>query len=172
MILYKLTRQDMTTHKNFTWELKKPSVLLPPGGQLCSSSFYHAYLSPELAVLLNPIHANYQNPRLFEAEGDVAARDHDLKVGVKQLTLLTEIPLPVVSATQLVVFAVLVSKSVYKESGFNKWADDWLNNKDRSARAAARAASAADAAYAADCAAARAGIKLDLISLAKECLKY
>jgi hypothetical protein len=88
-------------------------------------------------VLLNPIHANYENPKLWRCEGDVVADDHGLKVGVKTLTTIEEIVLPVVTTEQRIKFAILCAKQVCKDPKWNEWADKWLSVEDRSARAAA-----------------------------------
>ena len=149
--LYKLTRQDDTTsgrNTTVTWGANVSHTAAGSGTQLCSSDVIHAYTHPLLAVLLNPIHANYENPKLWRCEGAVVADDRGLKVGVKTLTTIEEIPLPVVTIEQRVKFAILCAKQVYKDKQWNEWADKWLSGEDRSARAA-RAAEAAWAARAA-----------------------
>jgi len=146
--LYKLTSPDMTTYGDFQWTLGKTETALGDG-PLCSSSWLHAYTDPLLAVFLNPIHANFANPRLFECEGEVQANDHGLKVGCTVLTLVKEIALPEVSLEQRIAFGILCTKEVYKEENWNKWADDWLAGKNRGESAAAYAVRAAFAAYAA-----------------------
>jgi len=135
--LCKLTDQDMKTHKGFQWELGVPSPVLPPGGKLCSGSFYHYYSHPYLAVLLNPVHANFENPRLFliKAEGEIVS-DKGLKFGCKSMALLEEIPLPKITVTQKIAFAILCAKQVCKDEAWNAWADKWLSGEDRSEDAA------------------------------------
>ena len=44
----------------------------------------------------------------------------------------------VLTNEQRVKFAILCAKAVYADSTFHKWADAWLNNSDRSARATLR----------------------------------
>lgn len=103
------------------------------------------YEHPLLAVLLNPIHANF-NPatmRLFAAEGEIVAREGQLKCGVKSLTIVEEIPVPTMTTEQRVKFAILCAKEVCKDSTWNAWADKWLSGEDRSEATAARAARAA-----------------------------
>ena len=143
--LYKLTRQDNTTSGGTTleWGAGVSHTATGPGTLLCSPDVIHAYTHPLLAVLLNPIHADYQNPKLWRCEGDVVADDHGLKVGVKTLTTIEEIPLPIVTAEQRVKFAILCAKQVCKDEKWNTWADKWLSGEDRTEAAAGRAAQAA-----------------------------
>jgi hypothetical protein len=145
--LYKLTSQSLTTHNDFPWTLGVPATATATGeGDLCGPSWLHAYTDPLLAVLLNPIHANIKDPRLFRAEGTVGAEDHGLKVGCTTLTLVEEMPLPVITPTQSVAFGVICAKEVCQDKGWITWADRWLSGKDRtekSARAAEAAAAAA-----------------------------
>ena len=193
---YKLTTQDQTTHNDCKWKVDVPKETSGVG-ELCSPAFLHAYTSPLLAVLLNPIHAAIENPKLFLAEGSgVFKSDKGLKVGYSKMTLVEEIVLPVFTTEQRVAFAILCSLKVYKEQSFVAWAENWLEGSDRSrttaeaaARAAARAAraawtawaawaaaeaaagaawAAAGAAESAACSAEIAEIDLDLIALAEK----
>jgi len=120
-------------------------------GGLCSSGVIHAYTHPLLAVFLNPIHAGFSEPRLWEAEGVVKFSDNYLKVGCVTLRTIREITLPVVTTEQRVKFAILCAKKVCKSKEWNSWADRWLSGEDRTASAAwaARAAEAARSAWAA-----------------------
>ena len=171
--LYKLTSQSLTTYHDFPWTLGVPATATGEG-DLCGPGWLHAYTDPLLAVLLNPIHARIKDPRLFRAEGTVGAEDHGLKVGCTTLTLVEEMPLPVITPTQRVAFGVFCAKEVCQDKGWITWANRWLSGEDRtekSARAAHwaaayRAAEAAEAAYRAAEAAYRAeGKSLDLIAL-------
>ena len=144
--LYKLTRQDNTTSGDTTleWGAGVSHTATGPGTKLCSPDVIHAYTHPLLAVLLNPIHADYQNPKLWRCEGDVVADDHGLKVGVKTLTTIEVLPLPVVTTEQCVKFAILCAKQVCKDEKWHTWADRWLSGEDRAAARAAEAEAAAD----------------------------
>ena len=148
-ILYKLTDEHDRTHGGCQWGEGVEHVT-DGHGNLCGPGFTHWYTDPLLAVLLNPIHANFQNPHLWEGEGDVAKTARGLKVGCTRGKTLKRLPLPEISLTQRVVFGILCAKTVYTDTAWNKWANDWLSGVDRT-RAAATAA--ADAAYAADAAA-------------------
>jgi hypothetical protein len=137
--LYKLTDQDNRTYNKTLWG---PNVTHKTSGKgkLCGPGWLHAYTSWELALLLNPIHANFHKPRLWLAEGSVGKTDRGLKVGTSQLTTLMELPIPTVSNEQRAVFALLCAKVVYKDSVFVDWATDWILGKGRTAEAAAEAA--------------------------------
>ena len=159
MKLFKLTDSIGYTWNNTQWGENVTHQATGQGTGLCSDGYIHAYSDPLLAVLLNPIHANFKNPQLWEAAGDVALND-GLKIGCKSLTTVKQLPLPVVSLEQMVRFAILCGKVVCDNQNWNSWADDWLSGKDRTARAAeaawATAAAAAWAAWAAVAWAARA----------------
>jgi hypothetical protein len=101
-MLYKLTTQDNMTRKGEYNETVWGENVTHSGtgkGDLCSPGYIHAYTHPLLAVLLNPIHANIDNPKFWEAEGEVVKSDRGLKVGCATLTTIREIELPAVSVT-------------------------------------------------------------------------
>ena len=105
--IYKLTDQAMQTHRGYQWTLGEPRQT-SGGGDLCSRGWLHAYTDPLLAVLLNPIHANFSDPRLFKGTGTRECReDNGLKVGYTSIVLTEEMPLPEVTLEQRVRFAIL-----------------------------------------------------------------
>jgi len=139
--LYKLTDSDGYTQRKDTrpclWGAGVSHSALGTGTKLCSEDVIHAYVDPLLAVLLNPIHANFPSTmRLWRAEGEVVATDGQLKVGVKTLTVIEEIPIPHITTEQRVKFGILCALEVYKEPTFVKWANSWLDGTDRAAEAA------------------------------------
>lgn len=139
-IVYKLTDQNMQTHGGCQWELGKTKETSGEGS-LCGPGWLHYSHNPLLAVMLNPIHTNISNPRLFEAEADGARNDdHGLKGGCTRLTLLREIALPEVTTTQRVRFGILCAMQVSTDQQWRTWAEDWLSGKDRSRWAAAQTA--------------------------------
>ncbi len=148
---YKLTTRELTTHNGFQWEIGK-EVKTDGSGDLCSKVWLHCYTSPLLAVLLNPIHANISNPRIWSvfAGGD-RKEDKGLKEGFTRMKLVKEIELPKISINQKIAFAILCSIEVYKDESYNKWANNWLTGLDRTSKSA-YAAYATDYAtdYAAD----------------------
>ena len=185
----------MQTYNGFQWTL---GVWETASGNsdhaLCSDSWLHCYDHPLIAVLHNPIHADIDNPRLFEVEtaGDTK-NDRGLKRGFKKMRLVREVLLPVITQEQYITYGILCAKSVCTESKFIAWANCWLSGKDRSqaaaeaaaevalgtvAWAAARAAAGATAGATARAAAgaawaaagAAAGTAIDLIKLAEKAM--
>ncbi len=164
--LYKLTTQDFKTRQGYRNECTWGENVSHSGtgvGRLCGPGWIHAYTSPLLAVLLNPVHAGIANPVLWEcSHSGVALNDNGLKVGCRALTTLRQISLPAISVNQKVIFGVLCALEVYRAPSFVKWANDWLAQANRDASAAygavngvvaEAAACAANGAYAAACAA-------------------
>lgn len=142
MKLYKLTDGEGKTFGGTQWG---PGVSHSGTGEggLCGPGWIHAYEHPLIAVLMNPIHSNFKNPRLWEAEGEVGLRDGQLKCGCATLTTIREIPLPKITAEMRARFAILCAKDVCACHAWNAWADKWISGEDRSAAAARAAADAA-----------------------------
>ena len=156
MIKYKLTTQELTTYKGFAWEIGKLYTIDKMGAEMCSDQVFHAYASPPLAVLHNPIHANIANPRLWQAACDVVISD-GMKCGAKSMTLIRELPLPVVTLNQRVAYGIYCALTIYTEPAYVAWAARWLSGEDRSFRSAlvtSRAAWAAHCRAGANCKAA------------------
>ena len=139
MKLYKLTDSNNCTYNNTKWG-ENVTHTSSGSGELCGPGWLHAYTNPLLAVLLNPIHANYDSPNLWEAEGIIEKNDHGLKVGTTVLTTIKQIPIPEITTTQKVAFGILCVLEAYKDKRFTNWANNWLNNIDRTANTAANAA--------------------------------
>jgi hypothetical protein len=140
--LYKLTDSYGKTCNDTQWG---PGVSHSGTGEgeLCGPGWIHAYEHPLIAVLMSVIHANFKNPRLWEAEGEIARRDGQLKCGCKTLTTVREIPLPEITMEMRVRFAILCAKEVCASyRAWNAWADKWLSGEDRT-QAAAKAGKAA-----------------------------
>jgi hypothetical protein len=176
MKLYKLTDENDQSYNQTQWGRNRRHQTNGKG-ELCGPGWLHAYTHPLLAVFLNPIHADFKTPHLWEATGIVRKTDYGLKVGVKQLTTIRRLRLPKITTNQRIRFAILCAKGVCTDPTFVKWADNWLSGKDRTkaaARAAWAAARAAEAAARAAEAAGAAGAAvhpLDLIFLAKLAMK-
>jgi hypothetical protein len=158
MKVYKLTDKHMRTFGGFQWELLVPRTTDGRGG-LCGRGYLHWYESAEVAVFMNPIHADFdhQTMRLFEAEaeGDIKL-EKCLKGGSTKLTLVREIDAPVITTEHRIEIAIRCAKLVYGDTAWNKWAEGWLSGSDRSASSADAAAIAAAIAAAAKAAAAKA----------------
>jgi len=149
MTIYKLTDADGRTFGDTQWDEGIEHRASGEGG-LCGPGWLHAYEHPLLAVLHNPIHGNFQpdTMRLWEAEteDENPLRDGYMKLGVRHLRTVREIPVPVVTAGQRVRYAILCAMEVYSKPEWIMWAEGWLSGRDRSAAAAAAAAAIAAAA--------------------------
>jgi hypothetical protein len=140
---YKLTDRNMETYNYTRWAIGVEKETSGEG-ELCSKGWLHVYEHPLLAALLNPIHAHFDFPRLFECEcSGKTKKDNGLKAGWTNVTLTKEIPLPTISVKQSVRFAILCVLKVFSDKAFHNWANDWLTGKDRSTEAAAKVAEAA-----------------------------
>ena len=159
---YKLTDQNMRTYKGFQWELGEEKRTTIFYSHLCSSSWLHYYHHPLLAILLNPLHGNIKNPRLFEVKAlGKHLNDKGLKGGCTKMTLVKELTIPRITITQRTAFSILCALEVYTNINFITWANNWLNNVDRSANAAYAAADYAATTYATNAAAAAAANAAD-----------
>jgi hypothetical protein len=106
MKLYKLTNENGYTYNKTLWG-EGVSHSGTGKGPICSEGWIHAYEHPFIAVFLNPIHAYFKNPRMWEAEGKIDIRDGQLKVGCKTLKTIKEIPLPKVQDKHFIIFGAL-----------------------------------------------------------------
>jgi hypothetical protein len=154
MLKYKLTSQDNMTRNNTLWG-EGVTHETNGSGELCSKGWLHFYHTPELAVLLNPTHANIKDPKLWECSAEGKMKDDDgLKCGCTRLTTIREIPLPEITLERRIRFGILCARKVLggKSEVWDRWAEDWLSGENRSVESA-RAASAcvADANAAAAC---------------------
>jgi hypothetical protein len=148
-ILCKLTNQELQTYNNTQWAINEWQIAAGEG-ELCSEGWLHGYEHPLLAVLLNPIHANIENPRLFAIEvGEKIKEDEGLKFGSNKMRLIKELELPQVSLEQRIKFGILCALEVCDNAAFVTWATGWLSGADRSQKAAADGAAWAAAYYAA-----------------------
>jgi len=151
-IVYKLTDEHNQTRGMTKWGNNVSHTAKGKGKVLCSNGWIHYYTHPLIAVLMNPIHAKFASPKLWEAEASGKIINEPLKSGCKTLRTIREIPLPEVSREQKIAFGILCAKEVTEDKAWKVWADKWLSGEDRSketAYAAAYAADYADYAYAA-----------------------
>ena len=157
MALCKLTDEHHRTCNNTQWGPGvRHEATGPIEGELCTDSWIHYYSHPLLAVLLNPIHANFVNPVGWAVMIEGPTRDdHGLKMGCRALTTLHQIDLPVVTTMQRVRFAIFCAQAVIGQTipVWARWAEKWLDGTDRTTRAAEEAAAAEAAAEAARAAA-------------------
>ena len=167
--LYKLTCADDTTRGGCPWGVNIEHRTSGEG-DLCGPGWTHWYTDPLLAVLLNPIHGDFDpaTMHLWEGEGDIGKTDHGLKVGCARGRTIRQIEIPVVTTVQRVAFGILCALEVNRNAAFVTWARRWLDDTGRSAQAAEWAA--AWAAWAANELEA-VGKPLDLIALARKAME-
>ena len=144
--IYKLTDMNMKTYGEYPWVLGKWNRTSGKG-DLCGPGWLHAYTSPVLAELLDPIHANFREYRLFrgEASGQVI-RDSGLKVGYTNMRITEELPRLHITTENRVRFGIACACRVYTSAEYRAWAGRWVSGADRTeaaARVAVRAASTA-----------------------------
>jgi hypothetical protein len=151
-LVYKLTdsagrtRNDTQWGENVTHEV--PLINRNTRADLCTNAWIHFYEDPILGLLMNPCDANFINPLCFTAKiGEGATKREALKCGAQKLTTVAKIETPIITKTQRIRFAVLCALAVCKDKKFVLWANNWLNNIDRTAASAAYSAAAAYAAY-------------------------
>lgn len=165
---YKLTDANGCSRGGTQWGESVRHKARGKGSELCTDSVIHVYASPLAAALFSPIHVTGYT-QLWKCEGPKSVAGDGLKIGVKWLRTLHQVPLPVLTLEQRVCCAIAWAKAVNSDPKWNKWADDWLSDKDRSAEAAAEAAEAARAAEGAAWAAAEAA-DIDLLAIAEAAL--
>ena len=144
--IYKLTDMNMKTYRGYTWTLGKWNRTSGKGN-LCGPGWLHAYTSPVLAELLNPIHANFREYRLFrgEASGPVIS-DSGLKVGYTNMRITEELPRLHITTENRIRFGIACACRGYTSAEYRAWAGRWVSGADRTeaaARVAVRAASTA-----------------------------
>ena len=134
MFVYKLTDDNMQTRNGFQWELNV-SKETSGKGPLCSDAFLHFYHDPLIAFMMSPKHVRGKYKRLFKgvARGMIM-NDRYTKGGCTRLTLIKEIPMPVVSISQIVACGILFAQKTWKEKTYTDWANHWLDNIDRTAK--------------------------------------
>ena len=94
MELYKLTNKNGCTQGNTQWGIGVTHELkATEKPRLCTKDVLHAYKNINLALLLNPNHANISNPKIWEAEGKIVVEDYG-KVGCFKLTTTKELSCP------------------------------------------------------------------------------
>lgn len=171
--IYKLTDMNMKTYRGYSWTLGKWNRTSGKG-TLCGPGWLHAYTSPVLAELLNPIHANFREYRLFrgEASGPVIS-DSGLKVGYTNMRITEELPRLHITTENRIRFGIACACRVYTSAEYRAWAGRWVSGADRTETAAWAAVEAAEtaaetAAWAAVRAAEAAGVAVEAAEVAAE----
>jgi hypothetical protein len=141
-ILYKLTDQNWRTQGKTEWGPGVTHSIDPElcGFHLCSKQVIHAYESPLVAAFMNPIHTDFNNPVLWEANGEIVARDGQLKCGTHELTTVRIIDLPIITNEQRVTIAIQCAKYVCADSARKAasavWAVEAASGSDLARKAA------------------------------------
>lgn len=141
---YKLTDADLRTYRGTCqWvpgEWQRAETL----GPLCEEGGFHAYTSPRLAVLFNPIHGKYDpaTMRLWRCEVDGEMATDQTKTKHLALRLVKEVELPAYTTLQRVYWAIRISLLLPHAKEYKRWAERWISGEDRSATAAQKAAGA------------------------------
>jgi hypothetical protein len=170
MKLFKLTDQEGYTRRGNSNQVKWADghavvCTSKRNPHLCTNDVVHGYKNSNLALLLNPQHADIRNPLLWEAEGEIVAEDWG-KIGCFSLTTIGKLPIPEWYADEkkrkmvCVAFAILCAEAVLQYFEKDYPADDRPRKAIEAAReylqnptVRAAADAAADAARAADAAA-------------------
>ena len=137
---YKLTDSNGRTHGETQWGEGVTHTAVGSGTEFCSPDLIHFYTDPLVAILHNPVQANFHKPLLWEVETSAPVySDNGTKHGAKSVTTLRQLPVPIVPLAAVVRYGILCAQLVYQDKGWNRWAENWLSDID---------GTAADAAYA------------------------
>ena len=172
---YKLTNANGQTYGGTQWG---PGIRHEATGKetrLCSDGWIHCYPDKYLAVLRNPVDADFNNPQCWLFEGEGESLIEPLKCGFKAGTTVKRVPLPRFTTNQKVAFAIFCAKAAPDWAGKDKWitwADKWLSGDDRAANAADSAADSAAAYGAASAASAASAATLDFPALARQAYRW
>ena len=132
MTAYKLLTQDMQSHGGLQWTIGCTHTAQEHGNKMCSPQVLHCYSHPLMAAMFNPIHANIDNPRLFEIEASEIINQDFAKLACKSQMLVKEIPLPTLSDEQRQEVAIRCAMLIPGAPQlWTNWANDWLSGKDR-----------------------------------------
>lgn len=102
------------------------------------------YDTPEIAAFLNPIHADFKDAHAWECEVSGEEKtDLGLKSGYTSVTTVRRVDLPQPTTDQRVRLSILCAMEVYRDPHWVAWAQNWLNDFDKSCAAAASAAASA-----------------------------
>ncbi len=162
MKCYKLTTQDGKTMPGSGYETQwGEGVRHVPFRQgtpeLCTGTVIHAGVGPLSTVFLNPIHADIDDPILWECDGEGEPCCDGLKFGFPvALTTLRRREVPNLQLAARVRCAIILAQRLPGQSkAWRAWADRWLDGRDRTVEdaetakvAAAARAEAAEAAWA------------------------
>ena len=182
MKAYKLTDENGQTRNQTQWSPNVSHSANGEGKELCSDGWMHFYTNPLIAIVMNPRHADFKSPKLWECETSGEHLHEALKSGCKTLTTIKEIPVPKVTSIQRIAFGILCTKEVYKDEAWNEWADKWnewadkwnewadkwLSGEDRTEESAKAANYVVNATYYA----VRADTNINFVEIAERAMNY
>jgi hypothetical protein len=135
---YKLIDQNGYTRYGMKGETKwlpidKVVEPIGAGTTPCGPGVLHGYISPEVAMLANPMHAAIPHPRLLRIESDQTWHTDGLKRWTNgKCRVVEELPLPQLTLEDRVAWVICLSA----HESTREWAIKWLSGQDRTARAA------------------------------------
>ena len=138
MIAYKLTDRDGYTRRDKTgetlWAVGETVLPIGNGSTPCGPGVLHGYISPEVAALANPTHAEIINPRCFRVEASGSWETDGLKRWTSgPVRVVEEISLPALTPEEQAAWAIALAPHACTRA----WAIRWLSGEDRTEAAAA-----------------------------------
>lgn len=109
-------------------EVGRYSQLPDNGNDIVSQNLWECAVSPVLAVMKNPLHAECHGSRLFRID----CRKKTRRETVTRKLDISEVPLPMVVAEQKLAFAMYAVRQLAPEHRFSHWVERWLSRIDRS----------------------------------------
>lgn len=103
------------------------------GGDLVSRNTWECMSTPQLAVMVNPLHAQSVPARLFEIrhrEVALVPRRAGVNLYIRELSV------PTVAPIQKLAFAIMAVRDLNYDHPFTDWAQRWLAGTDRTTIAA------------------------------------
>jgi hypothetical protein len=98
------------------------------GNDIVSQNLWECAVSPVLAVMKNPLHAECRGPRLFRIDCRKKTRRETVALKLD----ISEVALPTVVAEQKLAFAMYAVRQLAPEHRFSHWVERWLSRIDRS----------------------------------------
>ena len=133
--IYKLTDMNMKTYGDTRGALGKWNRTSGKG-DLCGPGWLHLYTSPVLAELLDPIHANFREYRVFRGASGPVISD-SLKVGYTNMRITEELPRLHITTENRIRFGIACACRVYTSAEYRAWAGRWVSGADRTEAAPA-----------------------------------
>lgn len=119
MLGYKLTDSDGYSRRNLPgethWSVGATVAPIGIGVKPCGPGVLHDYEHPLLAILFNPIHAGFINPRMFVLEHDeLPQMDETKRWTTHSVRVVNEMEPPKITLEQRVQWAKLVAAKATK----------------------------------------------------------